>query len=59
MKETNKTIKLKYKKKDKQRSIFNIKDTYRSHHDTPYEGTREVDTVLDKNPFKRFRNTNC
>ena len=26
-------------------------------HDTKW--TREVDTLLDKNPFKRFRNTNC
>ena len=59
MKETNETIKLKYKKKDKQRSIFSVKATYRCHPDTRYEGAREVDTVLDKNPFKRFRNTNC
>ena len=28
MKETNETIKLKYKKKDKQRSIFYVKETY-------------------------------
>ena len=42
MKETNETIKLKYKKKDKQRSIFNVKATYRCHHDTRYEGTRDV-----------------
>ena len=34
MKETNETIKLKYKKKDKPRSIFNVKATYRCHHDT-------------------------
>ena len=59
MKETNETIKLKYKKKGKQRSIFSVKATYRCHRDTRYEGTRKVDTVLDKNPFKRFRNTNC
>ena len=24
-----------------------------------HEGTREIDAVLDKNPLKRFRNTNC
>ena len=59
MKETKGTIKLKYKKNDKQKSIFNVKAIYRCHHDTQYEKTREVDTVLDKNPFKRFRNTNC
>ena len=59
MKDTNETIKLKYKKKDKQRSIFSVKATYICHHDTRYEGTREVDTALDKNPFKRFRNINC
>ena len=34
MKETNETIKPKNKKKDKQRSIFNVKATYRYHHDT-------------------------
>ena len=49
MKETNETIKLKYKKKNKLRSIFNVKATYRCHHDTRYEGTKEVDAVLDKN----------
>ena len=54
MEETNETIKLKYKKKDKQRSIFSVKAKYRCHHDTRHEGTREVDTVLDKNLFKRF-----
>ena len=59
MKEANETIKLKYKKKVKQGSIFSVKATYRCHHDTRYEGTREVDTALDKNPYKPFRNTNC
>ena len=59
MKETSKTIKLKYQKKDKQRSIFNEKVIYRRHHDTRYKGTWEIDTVLDKIYFKRFRNTNC
>ena len=49
MKETNETIKLKYKKKDEQRSIFNVKATYRCHHNTQYEGIRGVDTALDKN----------
>ena len=59
MKETNQTIELKYKKKDKQKSIFNVNATYRCHNDTRYEELRENDTVLDKNPFKRFRNANC
>ena len=58
-KETNEIIKLKYKKKDKQTSIFNVKATYRWHHETRYKETKEVDTVLDRNPFKRFQNTNC
>ena len=49
MKETNETIKLKYKKKDKQRSIFYVKETNRYHHDTRYEGTRDVDVVLNRN----------
>ena len=48
MKETNEMIKLKYKKNNKQRSIFNVKATYRCHHDTRYERTKEVDAVLDK-----------
>ena len=59
MKETNEAIELKYKKMDKQRSIFSVKARYRCHYDTRYEGRREVDTVSDKNPFKQFRNTNC
>ena len=59
MKETKEMIKLKYKKNDKQRRISSVKATYRCHHDTRYEGTREADTVFDKNLFKLFRNTNC
>ena len=59
MKETSETIKLKYKKKDKPKSIYNIKAIYRCHHDTRYEGTREVNNLLTQKPFKRFRNTNC
>ena len=47
-------IKLEKKKKDIQRSMFNIKATKRCHYDTRYERTREVDAALDKNPFKRF-----
>ena len=38
IKETNEKIKLKYKKKDKQRSIFNLKATYRCHHVHDTEG---------------------
>ena len=49
MKETNETIKLKYKKKDEQRSVFNVKATYRCHHKTQYEEIKRVDTALDKN----------
>ena len=59
MKETNETIKLKHKKMYKQRTIFNVKATDRCHYDTQYEGSSEVDTVLNENLFKRFRNTNC
>ena len=55
----NETIKRKYKKKLKQGSIFSVKATYGCHHDTQYEGAREVNIVLDKNPFKSFQNTNC
>ena len=54
MKERNEKIKLKFKKKYKQRSVFSVEATYRCHHDTRYEGAREVDTILDKNSFKRF-----
>ena len=42
VKETNNTIKLKYKKEDKHRSIFNVKATHRSHHGTRYEGTYQL-----------------
>ena len=45
MKETNETIALKCKKKDKKRSTFSVKATHRCHHDTRYEGARKVDTV--------------
>ena len=59
MKEANKTIKLKHKKNDKQRRVFNVEATFRCHNDARYEGTREVDAVLDKNPLKRFQNSSC
>ena len=51
--------KLKYDEKDKQSSIFRVKAKYRCHHDTQHKGAKEIDTVLDKNPFKRFQNSNC
>ena len=57
MKETNETIKLKVKKKDKKKSIYKIKASYRCHHDTRYENTRDAESILRKDPLKRFRNT--
>ncbi|XP_066936171.1 uncharacterized protein [Clytia hemisphaerica] len=59
MQETNETLKVKVKKKEKPRSIYKIKATYRCQHDTRYEKTRETKNVLMQNPFRRFQNTNC
>ena len=58
-KETNETRKLKFKKKETEKSINKIKNIYRCHHDTQYEGTRDTKTVPKQNPFKRFTNTSC
>ena len=51
---TNEILKLKFKKKVTEKSIYKIKNIY-----TRYEGTRDTKTVLEQNPFKRFRNTSC
>ena len=50
---------LRSKSRKQKRSIYKIKNIYRCHHDTRYEGNRDTKTVLEQNPFKRFRNTNC
>ena len=59
MSKTNEMIKQKFKSKDKKKSIYLLKAICRCYHDTRYEETRQVKTVLEKNPLKRFRNTNC
>ena len=51
---TNEILKLKFKKKVTEKSIYKIKNIY-----TRYEVTRDTKTVLEQNPFKRFRNTSC
>ena len=50
MKETNGTIKLKVKKKDKKKSIYKIKSSYRCHRDFRYENTRDAESILRKDP---------
>ena len=57
MKETNKITKLKEKTKDKKKSIYRIKSSYRCQHDTRYEKTKNAKSILRKDPSKRFRNT--
>ena len=57
--ETNETLKIKVKKADKERSIYKINSTYRCHFDTRHEKTRDAESILKKNPSKRFRNTVC
>ena len=60
MKETNETLKLKYKKKSKsQNGNLKVKEVYHCHHNAGYEKTRDVSIVYKKKPFKRFRNTFC
>ena len=56
-KEINETLKLNFKKKEIEKSIYKIKINYRCHHHTQYEGTKYTKTVFEPNPFKRFRNT--
>ena len=60
MEETNKTLKLKYKKKSKfEKGNLKVKEVYCWHHDTHYEKTRNASIVYEKKPFSRFRNTFC
>ena len=56
-KEINETLKLNFKKKETEKSIYKIKSNYRCHHHTQYEGTKYTKTVFEPNPFKRFRST--
>ena len=60
MKETNETLKLKYKKKSKsQNGNLKVNEVYHCHHNAGYEKTRDVSIAYKKKPFKRFRNTFC
>ena len=56
-KEINETLKLNFKKKETEKSIYKIRSNYRCHHHTQYEGTKYTKTVFEPNPFKRFRST--
>ena len=41
-KETTETLKLKFKKKETEKSIYKIKNIFRCYHDTRYEGTKDI-----------------
>ena len=58
-KETHETLKLKFKKKETEKSAYKVKNIYQCHYDTRYEETMDTKTVLEQNPFKRFRNNSC
>ena len=50
MEETNETLKLKHKKKNKsEKGNLKEKEVYRCHHDTRYEKTRDASIVYEKN----------
>ncbi|XP_066923705.1 uncharacterized protein [Clytia hemisphaerica] len=59
MNETNEIMKIKVKKTPGQKSIYAIKSIYRCHFDTRYENTRDAESILRKDPSKRFKNTMC
>ena len=40
--ETNEILKSNFKKREVEKSIYKVKNTYRCHHDTRYEGTRNT-----------------
>ena len=56
---TGETLKVKTRKKNTEKSIYSERAFYRCYHDTRYEKTRDVKSILEKKPTKRFRNTFC
>lgn len=59
MKHTNETIKIRTRKKCTEKGIYSHWASYRCHHDTRHEKTRDSKAVLAKKPMKRFKNTFC
>ena len=56
---SNETLKIKTKRKCSEKSSYSQWISYRCHHDTRYEKTRNSKEILTKKPMKRFRNTYC
>ena len=54
---TGETLKLKLKKQSTPKSIYEVRSTYRCHHDTRYEKTRDAKGILPEHPSKRSQNT--
>ena len=53
------TVKPRKKKIGTDRSSFLLQAYYRCQHDTRFEKTRDVSTILNQKPCKRFKNTYC
>ena len=54
---TGETLNLKLKKQSTPKSIYEVRSTYRCHHDTRYKKTRDAKGILSEHPSKRFQNT--
>ena len=50
---------MKLKKPSTPKRLYEVRSTYRCHHDTRYEKTRDAKGILSKHPSKRFQNTYC
>ena len=50
---------MKLKKPSTPKRLYEVRSTYRCHHDTRYEKTKDAKGILSKHPSKRFQNTYC
>ena len=58
-KKTNETLKLAVSKSLTAKSGYEVNKTFRCHHNTRYDGTKDSVRILKEKPAKRFKNTSC
>ena len=56
---TNETLKIAATKTLSSKSVYNVWNTFRCHHNTRYPYTKKPCEIVQEKPSKRFKNTNC
>ena len=57
--QTVETLNIAASKRVGKKSKYEQYKVFRCHHNTRYAGTRHTQQILERNPAKRFKNTNC